>query len=141
MKEGFVAWLSELGKSEGMFAGGKGANLGEMYKSGFPVPQAFVVTTDAYSYFLEKTGIEDEINKLVSNVNVDNTQELTDTSKKIKEIIVNAEMPKKLKDEILESYDHFNVDLDSLKGSPDALNCGRFEKCKFCRTARVFYKY
>ena len=29
-------------------AGGKGANLGELVRAGFPVPRGFVVTTDAY---------------------------------------------------------------------------------------------
>ena len=50
-------WLSEISKKDIPLAGGKGANLGEMYNLKLPVPQAFVITTKAYEYLLEKTGI------------------------------------------------------------------------------------
>jgi phosphoenolpyruvate synthase/pyruvate phosphate dikinase len=53
----FVAPLERLGRDDLAWAGGKGANLGEMVKSGFLVPRGFVVTTDAYDYMLERTGL------------------------------------------------------------------------------------
>lgn len=34
----FIRWFSELNKSSGNVAGGKGANLAEMYNIGVPVP-------------------------------------------------------------------------------------------------------
>ena len=34
--------------------GGKGANLGEMTRAGFPVPGGFCVTTTAYNKFIEQ---------------------------------------------------------------------------------------
>jgi phosphoenolpyruvate synthase/pyruvate phosphate dikinase len=40
-------------------AGGKGANLGELTKAGFPVPPGFCVTTDAFRQFI---GQSDEMN-------------------------------------------------------------------------------
>ena len=40
--------LAELASSDIAVAGGKGANLGELMRSGFAVPDGFVVTTDAY---------------------------------------------------------------------------------------------
>lgn len=44
-----VAPLSTFGKEDLAFAGGKGANLGELIRAGFPVPAGFVVTTEAYT--------------------------------------------------------------------------------------------
>ncbi|MEV0382535.1 PEP/pyruvate-binding domain-containing protein [Nonomuraea sp. NPDC050643] len=43
-----VAPLSAFGRDDLAQAGGKGANLGELVKNGFPVPGGFVVTTRAY---------------------------------------------------------------------------------------------
>lgn len=40
--------LAELASSDIAVAGGKGANLGELMRSGFAVPDGFIVTTDAY---------------------------------------------------------------------------------------------
>lgn len=44
-----VAPLRAFGRSDLERAGGKGANLGELIRIGMPVPDGFVVTTDAYS--------------------------------------------------------------------------------------------
>ncbi len=120
-KEGNIAWLSELSKDDGNIAGGKGANLGEMYNAKMPVPQAFVVTTYAYDYFLEKTGIKEKINEMLRKINVNETTELEKTAKEIRELMISVKMPDDLKNEIIESYDHLNVNLEDMKNSPDAL--------------------
>ena len=44
-----VASLSQFGRGDLAAAGGKGANLGELVRSGLPVPDGFVITTDAYT--------------------------------------------------------------------------------------------
>src|SRR4051812_24489474 len=44
----FVVDLRELARGDLLLAGGKGANLGELIRAGFPVPPGFVVTTAAY---------------------------------------------------------------------------------------------
>lgn len=40
--------LSEVGQADVVVAGGKGANLGELVRAGFPVPPGFVVSPDVY---------------------------------------------------------------------------------------------
>jgi pyruvate,water dikinase len=62
----FVKWFSELNKNSGSIAGGKGANLGEIYNLGIQVPPGFVVTAQAYQYFIEKAGIKEKIKELLS---------------------------------------------------------------------------
>ena len=42
-KEEFVKWFSELNKDSGKTAGGKGANLAEIYNLGVQVPPGFVI--------------------------------------------------------------------------------------------------
>ena len=44
-----VAPLSDLSRDDVATAGGKAANLGELVRAGFPVPNGFVVTTEAYA--------------------------------------------------------------------------------------------
>jgi pyruvate, water dikinase len=121
MGDRYIAWLSDLSKKDLQLAGGKGANLGEMFNSGFPVPQAFVVTTDSFFLFIKETKLKDQIREILNRIDVDKTDDLTKYAEEIRNLIIEAEMPKKLEDEILEAYDHFNVDLDGLKDSPGAL--------------------
>jgi len=45
--------LRELGRDDIATAGGKGANLGELIKAGFDVPEGFVLTTEVYAAALE----------------------------------------------------------------------------------------
>lgn len=45
----YVVPLVDLGRNDLADAGGKGANLGELVRAGLPVPEGFVVTTDAYA--------------------------------------------------------------------------------------------
>jgi phosphoenolpyruvate synthase/pyruvate phosphate dikinase len=42
-------------------AGGKGANLGELSRAGFPMPPGFVRTTAAYQDFVNANGIAGRI--------------------------------------------------------------------------------
>jgi pyruvate,water dikinase len=121
MGEKFVAWLSDLSSADIKLVGGKGANLGEMYNSGFPVPQAFVVTTDAFFFFLKTAKLEQPIKDIFHKIDVDSTKDLQDKAKEIRELVINAKIPKKLETEILEAYDHFNVNLDDIHDSPGAL--------------------
>lgn len=53
MTERFCRMLEELTAEDLPVAGGKGANLGELVRSGLPVPAGFVVTTAAYTLAVE----------------------------------------------------------------------------------------
>ncbi|KKL59520.1 hypothetical protein LCGC14_2214550, partial [marine sediment metagenome] len=50
----FIKWFSELNKDSGSIAGGKGANLSEIFNLKISVPPGFVVTAQAYDYFIKK---------------------------------------------------------------------------------------
>lgn len=43
--------FGELGRADVAYAGGKGANLGELTRAGFAVPAGFVVGAPAYASF------------------------------------------------------------------------------------------
>ena len=47
--------FNEIDKGDLASVGGKGANLGEMTKAGFPVPNGFAVTVHAYETFIQRS--------------------------------------------------------------------------------------
>jgi len=107
-KEDYVKWFSELDKKDVFEVGGKGANLGEMYNMGLPVPPGFCIKARAYEYFLEKNNLDKEIYETLGKLDVNDTEELEKTAEKIREMIKNADMPEDLKDEIEEAYDNLS---------------------------------
>ncbi len=58
-----VAPLRSFGRDDLALAGGKGANLGELIAHGFPVPDGFVVTTDAYAQVAAGLSTRDSVQR------------------------------------------------------------------------------
>ena len=56
-QERLVALISAVRRSDLELVGGKGANLGEMMQAGFPVPDGFIVSTEAYAAVVEDAGL------------------------------------------------------------------------------------
>ena len=100
----YVKWFSELTNKDVGSAGGKGASLGEMFSNKFPVPPGYVITAQSYDLFLKNSRLHDKISEIINNLDVDDTAALNESSKQIRSLIENGEMPENLKDEILESY-------------------------------------
>ncbi len=107
--EKWVKWFSELNKNSINIAGGKGANLAEMYNMGIPVPPGFVVTAQAYNEFVEKAGIKQKIQELLSRIDYENTKQLDEITKNIRALIIDSEFPKELREEIIEAYENLNT--------------------------------
>ncbi len=100
----YIVWFGDLTKDDVSIAGGKGANLGEMYRNGLPVPPGFVVTSTAYFDFLKANKLNKKIKDLLKRTDVYNTEELEDASEEIKKIIMNAKIPKEIESEIKAAY-------------------------------------
>ena len=105
----FVKWFSELNKNSGNIAGGKGANLAEIYNLKIPVPPGFVITAQAYQYFIKKSGVWEKIAQLLEKINYEDTKQLNQATTEIREIIIKSSIPKEMEREILESYEHLDV--------------------------------
>jgi pyruvate,water dikinase len=100
----FVLWLEELRKEDAPLVGGKNANLGEMLAAGIPVPPGFAVTAYAFKYFLEKTGLGPKIYEMLRKLDVNNTKELEETTRKIREMILAQPMPPEVEEDIKKHY-------------------------------------
>lgn len=103
---GYVKWFSELNKDSIPIAGGKGANLSEIYNLGVPVPPGFVVTAAAYNHFLDYASIRHRIIELLSKIDYEDTKQLEEVSANIRTIIKNAPISKQLREEIIDSYEN-----------------------------------
>jgi pyruvate, water dikinase len=113
-----VKWFSEINKDSGKDVGGKGANLGEMFNLKIPVPEGFVITAQAYDYFIEKAEIDEKIKEILNSIDYEDTQQLTDKTQEIRNLILNSEFPKDLEEEIIESYETLSANkLDIERGS------------------------
>ncbi|MGB9887466.1 MAG: PEP/pyruvate-binding domain-containing protein [Moorellales bacterium] len=60
-QEGYIFWLEELTKDHNDLVGKKCANLGELRRAGFPVPQGYALSLRAYDRFLKETGLIEEL--------------------------------------------------------------------------------
>ncbi len=62
--------FASLRRADVAYAGGKGANLGELTYAGLPVPPGFVVGAPAYAAFLAQTGLRERLTELLDAVDV-----------------------------------------------------------------------
>ena len=107
-----ILWFEEVSKNSISLVGGKGANLGEMYRSGIPVPNGFCVTAYAYFEFLKKTSLRQKILTELSGLDTQDSKKLIEASKNIKTAILAAQMPKDLAKLIAEAYHELSGEFD-----------------------------
>jgi len=58
-----------------------------------PAPKGFVITTNAFHYFLETNDLREPINKKLANLDIGDSSSLERTARKIKQLILNAKIP------------------------------------------------
>jgi pyruvate,water dikinase len=96
--------FSTLALTDVELAGGKGANLGELTRAGFPVPPGFVVTAPAYLSALERTGVRQHMRDLASSLNVDDLAALQRASAELRQLVRTAGIPETLARAITAAY-------------------------------------
>ena len=104
-----VITLDKLGKNDVDIVGSKNASLGEMISHlsdlGVSVPGGFATTADAFNNFLTETGLLDKINNELKALDVDDVKKLTETGEKIRNWIIEQELPKSLEQEIRDAFE------------------------------------
>ena len=112
-----VVWLKDVGMSDVEKVGGKNASLGEMISGldsqGVRVPGGFATTAEAFESFLEYSDLKNKINKLLSDLDVTNIQELTKTGLLIRQWVEEAPFPDELYQSIVDSYEKLSNELGS----------------------------
>jgi len=97
--------FARLGREDTMYAGGKGANLGELASAGLPVPDGFVVGAPAYAAYCAETGLRAQLAELLDSVNVEDTAALQAASVAARALFDQTPMPEPLAAEIRTAYE------------------------------------
>ena len=106
-----VMWFKELRKSDTARAGGKGANLGELTSAGFPVPDGFVVTADAYLSAMDFGGIRAELREAAATVDPDDLVALNELSVRLRTLVRDASLPEDLAAAVAAAYRDLGPDV------------------------------
>ncbi|HEX6584935.1 MAG TPA: phosphoenolpyruvate synthase [Thermoleophilaceae bacterium] len=99
-----VRAFAELSRADVPFAGGKGANLGELTAAGLPVPPGFVVGAPAYAAFVDESKLRKRIAASLENVDVDDIVALDAACAEVRSAIEATPVPEHLKIAIAEAY-------------------------------------
>jgi phosphohistidine swiveling domain-containing protein len=94
--DSLIAALEQLGRDDLARAGGKGANLGELVRAGFLVPDGFVVTTAAYDGFVAHNLLVETIARAL--------QDEQGCGASIRAAFERAPIPPEIEQEILVAY-------------------------------------
>ncbi len=101
-----VRTFAELRREDVEYAGGKGANLGELTSAGLPVPDGFVIGAPAYAAFLVQTGLRERLAELLDSVDVEDTAALQAASAAAREMVEQTPLPEALAHQITLAYQH-----------------------------------
>jgi pyruvate,water dikinase len=105
--------FEDLSKQDVDYAGGKGANLGEMTAAGLPVPPGFVVGASSYALFCDVGGLRDRIEERLSSVDVDDTAALDLATKEVRKMVEAEPVPDDVASEIRAAYLELAGDRDN----------------------------
>lgn len=108
MEDVFIKWFEELTIDDIPLVGGKNASLGEMIRNigdkGVNVPSGFAITSFAYKYTIEKEGVHHRIKEILSDLNTNDLNNLSERGGKIRNLIKQTPIPLDLEKEIRKFY-------------------------------------
>ena len=108
----YVVWFKDVDKEDIPLVGGKGANLGEMTQAGFPVPNGFIVTANAYYAFIRENNLSTKIKHLLQTAHFSHSESLMQVSSHIKKLIREGDMSEELVKDVYTYYKKLSGPLD-----------------------------
>ena len=103
-----ILWFEDLCLQDVPLVGGKNASLGEMVSQlasqGVKVPGGFAVTAHAYRLTLAERGLDDELARLLSELDPQSLSNLGQVGRKIRRAILSTPFPAPLERAICEAY-------------------------------------
>ncbi|MFQ5509551.1 MAG: phosphoenolpyruvate synthase [Leptospirillia bacterium] len=109
----FIRFFADVSLDDVPLVGGKGASLGELYRSlaplGVPVPNGFCVTAPGYREVIRKAGLESEIAALLEGFDPADVSELASRGATIRGWIESLAIPEGMAAEILTAYDKLSA--------------------------------
>ena len=96
--------FQDLRRTDVAFAGGKGANLGELTSAGLPVPGGFVVGAPAYAEVCDQTGLRERLEQLLDPLDVEDSEALRKASDIARDLVASTPLPEALAAAIRSAY-------------------------------------
>ena len=96
--------LADASKTDVARVGGKAANLGELIDLDFPIPDGFIVTTDAYALFAEENNLQTTIDAELAIIDFEDPDSVDEHAANIRKAMESARIPEALTTEIVEHY-------------------------------------
>ena len=107
-----IIWFKDLTIKDVSRVGGKNASLGEMHRvfsrQGIKIPNGFATTAAAYQEFLKKNKLTQKIREALKGLDTHKVENLQERGRKIRQLILAAELPDELKKEISSAYDQLS---------------------------------
>ena len=110
MMDKYVLGFNEVDKTSLPYVGGKGANLGEMLKAGFPIPQGFCVTTLAYRAFVQQSTEFSNLLDQLGQINPDDLEHIRKLGLSIREHLKSLSMPDDIRIDLLRAFQAVGID-------------------------------
>ncbi len=103
-----VLWLKDVGIEDVPLVGGKNASLGEMIKNlspkGVNIPEGFVITAEAYRYFISFNDLENRIRDILKGLDTADIDDLHRRGETVRELIRSGNFPEDLREEVIKYY-------------------------------------
>jgi pyruvate,water dikinase len=96
--------IEELRVADVAYAGGKGANLGELRAAGVPVPPAFVVGAPTFAAFCDQTGLRARLAALLDDLDVEDTESLERATAEAQTLVGETPVPDWIARQITSAY-------------------------------------
>ena len=107
-KTEFILKFEQIGIQDIPLVGGKNASLGEMIQQltpqGVRVPTGFATTADAYRYFIQQAGLEDQLRSQLAHLDVQDVQALRRCGRNVRALILETPFPPELEAAIAKAY-------------------------------------
>ena len=103
-----IRWFNDIGMNDLPQVGGKNASLGEMIRQlaakGVQVPSGFATTAYAYRYFIRQAGLEQQLRRLFTGLDVDDVSALRRCGRQARSLILDTPFPEDLTTAIAQAY-------------------------------------
>ncbi|WP_370589190.1 phosphoenolpyruvate synthase [Thermoactinomyces sp. CICC 10521] len=102
--ERYVLSFHDIDHASLPYVGGKGANLGELTKAGFPVPAGFCVTTSAYRRFIHESSEMDGYFRQLEQLDAGQLEPIREIGQKIREHLHTLPIPDEIRNALIEAW-------------------------------------
>jgi len=113
----FVIDIKDINQDSSAICGAKASNLARLIQSGFPVPNGFCVSINAWSEILESNNLRSKIKSFLNSVDSSPIEQKRKILEVIRQAIKAAPVPKLIRDEIDKHFFTMKADYVAVRSS------------------------